>query len=49
MHVIQYQKPNPATDNYWLDIKIYDAGGFAIGEVNGVDAVWTSPAHFRTF
>lgn len=38
VHVIQYQKPDPSTDNYSLDVKIYDAGGNAIGQVDGADA-----------
>lgn len=38
MHVIQYQKPNPVTDNYRLDIRIFDAAGFEIGQLYGADA-----------
>lgn len=38
MHVTQYQKPDPSRDNYRLDIRIFDANGGLIGELNGADA-----------
>lgn len=38
LHVIQHQKPDPSRDNYTLDIKIFDASGNPIGEVDGADA-----------
>lgn len=34
-HHTLYQKPNPATDNYRLNISIYDANGALIGSVPG--------------
>lgn len=36
-HHALYQKPNPATDNYKLDIPIYDANGALIGRVAEAD------------
>ena len=36
-HHTLYQKPKPATDNYKLDIPIYDANGALIGRVAEVD------------
>lgn len=38
IHVTQYQKPNPATDNYKVDVSIYDDNGALIGRVAGADA-----------
>lgn len=38
VHVIQYQKPDPATDNYSLDVTIKDAAGITIGSIEGADA-----------
>ncbi|MCJ1342826.1 hypothetical protein MMC31_001015 [Peltigera leucophlebia] len=38
IHVVQYQKPNPATDHYKLDVSIIDANGALIGKVVGADA-----------
>lgn len=38
MHVVQHQKPNPATDRYRFDITLKDHNGKAIGEVLGAVA-----------
>lgn len=38
IHVVQYQKPHPATDHYKLDVSIFDANGALIGKVAGADA-----------
>lgn len=38
IHVTQYQKPNPATDNYKVDVSVYDDNGALIGRVAGADA-----------
>lgn len=34
---MQHQKPDPATDNYKLDISIFDNGSVQIGGVSGAD------------
>lgn len=38
LHVIQYQKPDPAVDNYSLDVEIFDSKGNSIGKVEYADA-----------
>lgn len=38
MHVTQHQKPNPETDQYKFDVKIYDANEQLIGELMGAEA-----------
>ncbi|KAH8833184.1 hypothetical protein DL96DRAFT_1585129 [Flagelloscypha sp. PMI_526] len=35
VHVTQFQKPNPATDNYKLDIRMFDGAQKLIGVSNG--------------
>lgn len=45
IHVTQYQKPNPATDNQKVDVSIYDDNGALIGKVVGADA----PAGVRVY
>lgn len=37
-HVVQHQKPDPATDPYTLDVTVYDAAGTPIGSVTGADS-----------
>lgn len=45
IHVTQYLKPNPVTDNYKVDALIYDNNGALIGRVEGADA----PAGVRVY
>lgn len=35
VHVIQYQKPDPSTDSYSLEVSVRDANGVEIGSTNG--------------
>lgn len=34
-HVVQYQKPDPATDPYTLDVSLFDGAGTPIGAITG--------------